>query len=102
AASLEWTRTWLSPSAADRARGVCWTRSARSRPNGFKAAGEEAHARERHLPGFATHAADLAQPIGGQWRHHLGAADSDLRAALAACPPPDPVANRLGGRVRPG
>jgi len=53
----------------------------------LQAAGEEAHARERHLPGFATHAADLAQPIGGQWRHHLGVAGSDLRAALAACPP---------------
>ena len=53
----------------------------------LQAASEEAHARERHLPGFATHAADLAQPIGGQWRHHLGVAGSDLRAALAACPP---------------
>src|SRR5262249_41024258 len=54
----------------------------------LQAAGEEAHAQERHLSGFATHAADLAQPIGGQWRHHLGVAAVTSGPPWRAAPPP--------------
>src|SRR5215471_4424944 len=69
----------------------------------LQAASEQAHARERHLPGFATHARI--------WLNR-SAASGDIISAWPAVtsgppwrparPPPDPVANRPGGRVRPG